>query len=204
LRPIGYWPLLLGCSVGAVALLRPLGQRWLDARRTQPRKTMVGTLLLGAASLGLLAFFVGIAVERFHFVLFSVLGILIVDRLGSGWRSAFLALVCCGIVSTVDELIQAYLASRVGDIRDVGLNLMAAGVGILFTQLLRLPVGNPRARELGLLSAFWIALMTLFLAETRWGHTIPMPGGSFFLGIQPEPPDRPRPEPQLPPNPARR
>lgn len=180
LRPIGYWPMLFACTVGAIALLRPLGQRWLDAARAQPRPTIFGTVLLGAASVGLLAFVVGIAVERFHFVLFSVLGILLVDRLGSGWRSAFLALVCCGVVSTVDELIQAYLASRVGDIRDVGLNLMAASVGILFMQLLRIPARNPQGRDLGLPAALWILLLTWFMAETRWGYTISMPGGSFF------------------------
>lgn len=64
--------------------------------------------------------------ERLHFLLFGALGYLGVSALGP-WRS----LAACLLLAGGDELLQATLPERVGDLRDVAMNAGAAGIGFL-------------------------------------------------------------------------
>ena len=65
-----------------------------------------------------------IVVERVHFIFFGVFGFLSVARFGLV-RGALV----CALVGILDEGLQWYLPDRVGDLRDVGWNLIAGGGG---------------------------------------------------------------------------
>ena len=63
-------------------------------------------------------------VQRLHFVTFGLFGFFS-KRLFSVW----LALLAILIGSAGDELFQVWLSSRVGDLRDVGINIIAGSTG---------------------------------------------------------------------------
>ena len=64
-------------------------------------------------------------------------------NLGTGTsRAATLGLA--GAVGLLDEGIQFFLPNRYEDLRDVGFNLLAAGMGLVVTELLV----NPLQREI--------------------------------------------------------
>lgn len=65
--------------------------------------------------------------ERLHFVTFGVFGFYS-KRLFPAW----LALLVVVVGSTGDELFQAWLPDRVGDWRDVGINIVAGVIGLGF------------------------------------------------------------------------
>ncbi len=63
--------------------------------------------------------------ERFHFLLFGLLGYLGPQALGRGR-----AVAACLLISVGDELFQWWLPYRVGDPRDVAMDVAASLVGI--------------------------------------------------------------------------
>jgi hypothetical protein len=78
-----------------------------------------------------------IAEERFHLLLFGVLGLLFMrDARSSGVDAsyAFFLGTCIGIL---DELFQAVLPNRVGDIRDVVINSIGVAWGVLLAKSLQ-------------------------------------------------------------------
>jgi hypothetical protein len=184
-NPIVYWPALAGAALAAAFVARSLGPALRQALRARP--WAVGLGLAGLAGLaGLQMIRTGaIPVERFHLVLFAVLGIGLARRAGRGLLAALHSLILCGLVATADELLQHILASRVGDWRDVLTDLGASGTGILFAQLLTSARGRPRPARLLLGAAALVFLATSLVSELRWGHTIPMPGGTFFSSYSP-------------------
>ena len=70
-------------------------------------------------------------VEKIHVVLFGSLGFLCRKLFQLPW-----ALLGCATISMGDELLQHFLVDRVGDIRDVGINLFSACLGIFLSSLL--------------------------------------------------------------------
>ena len=70
-------------------------------------------------------------VEKIHVVLFGTLGFLCRKLFQLPW-----ALLGCAIISLGDEVLQHFLADRVGDIRDVGINLFSACLGIFLSSIL--------------------------------------------------------------------
>jgi hypothetical protein len=69
--------------------------------------------------------------ERFHFLQYGLLGILVLKTARAetwrqlAWMSLFVVLIGMG-----DELIQWWLPNRVGDLRDVGMNSLAGVLGV--------------------------------------------------------------------------
>lgn len=73
-----------------------------------------------------------IVVERVHFILFGIFGFLSVARFG-----LVRGTLMCALVGILDEGLQWYLPDRVGDLRDVGWNLLAGGGGVALALGLR-------------------------------------------------------------------
>ncbi|MFW2372888.1 MAG: VanZ family protein [Gammaproteobacteria bacterium] len=68
-----------------------------------------------------------IAIERMHFIVFGIFGfvsLLLWNRVPG--------LLLCGLVAGMDELFQWWLPDRVGDLRDVLINMLAVYGGALF------------------------------------------------------------------------
>jgi len=108
--------------------------------------SIVGVLVFQASQMGfrrtiqvlipMLVLFVGVLdlevpSERIHFLEYGILGFLVtkvVERLN--WKSISLALLFVTSVGALDEGIQWILPNRVGDLRDVVMNLIGGGMGI--------------------------------------------------------------------------
>jgi VanZ like protein len=180
LVPAAYWTAFGGAALLVVFLARALGPAVLQALRERPRRSWAGLLaLVGFAAFEML-WDGKIPVERFHFLLFGVLGIAVAARRGRGLAASVQSLVLCGIVSVADEIVQDFLASRVGDVRDVFTDLRAAAAGVLLVQLLSPRPSRSRPATILLTAAALASLVTWLWSETSWGSTIAMPGGSFF------------------------
>ncbi len=87
-------------------------------------------IALSVIILSLASFFLKLPGERIHFIEYAILGILIrrACRL-SVWPS-WLALVFVFAVGVLDEFVQALLPNRVGELKDIWLNLAGGFWGI--------------------------------------------------------------------------
>jgi VanZ family protein len=121
------------------------------------------------------------AVERFHFVEYGLVTFLFYRA----WRplrdgSVLVLPVLAGLlVGTLEEWFQWFLPIRVGEMRDVFLNLAAIVCGLLFSIGVDPPVRTGltawRAgslRRIGFLSAAVILLFAAFVQSVHLGHTI--------------------------------
>ncbi len=81
-------------------------------------------LLWLAALFAVILLKIPIIEERTHIILFGLFGFLSLRLFPLP-----LGLIICATMSASDELLQFYLADRVGDWRDVFLNLISTGVG---------------------------------------------------------------------------
>lgn len=71
--------------------------------------------------------------ERIHFMEYGALGYLVFMALFDGGNvSVLLSIILISIIGAVDEIIQWFLPNRVGDIRDVFMNIVGGlwGIGI--------------------------------------------------------------------------
>ena len=107
-QSVGLWPHLLWVSLFGLILM--------------PR-IFSG---LGLA-LFLVVFLVENNVERLHFIIFGLFGFFSARLFTPPFAASF-----CLLMGAGDELLQYFLPSRVGDLRDVGFNLIAATFGLLF------------------------------------------------------------------------
>ena len=87
-------------------------------------------LLLPLALLLTVAWQMNIPEERFHFFQYGLLGLLVVRSCKrEHWSMLIKACLFVTAVGIGDELIQAVLPNRVGDLRDVGMNTFAGVLG---------------------------------------------------------------------------
>ncbi|MDI9630817.1 MAG: VanZ family protein, partial [Acidobacteriota bacterium] len=133
--PRAFAPVLLAgfaLAAGGALLLAALRIR---ERRAARYAALALAVALAAALLGL--FRTGLAevdaVERIHVLAYGLLAFLFARAFAprrdlSAYLLAFLATALCGIL---DEWVQWLVPTRVGDIRDVGLNAGAAVPGLL-------------------------------------------------------------------------
>jgi hypothetical protein len=87
----------------------------------------------------LLSWLVPLPEERLHFITFGFLGFF-----SAKLFSFRVALLVCGLVSGLDELYQWYLPNRVGELRDVVLNLAASFFGVFSNSHLHRPTFSRR------------------------------------------------------------
>jgi len=187
--PRAFAPLLLagfGIAAGGALLLAVLRIR---ERRGARYAALALAVALAAGLLGL--FRTGLAevdaVERIHVLAYGLLAFLFARAFAprrdlSSYLLAFLATALFGIL---DEWVQWLVPTRVGDIRDVGLNAGAALPGLLLAWSAAPGAAErrmaPRSRRLVSLAAA-VALLALagFYDAAHLGHDLDSPGlGSF-------------------------
>ena len=106
---------------GALVVAAGASLAWMARRRS--KKVLWHGLWLLAAMLVITKLLPN-ATEWFHFILFGLFGLL-ATRL---WRAAAAVAICLA-VSGGDELLQWVLPDRVGDLRDVAMNIAACLLG---------------------------------------------------------------------------
>ena len=83
--------------------------------------------------------YIPIVEERVHVILFGLFGFVTLRLFPLPW-----GIFLCVLVSASDELLQFFLAARVGDWHDVFLNLLSTGLGAVLAKLSQI-ADNPLA-----------------------------------------------------------
>jgi len=68
--------------------------------------------------------------KRIHFLEYGILGVLIFKATGKEIKQNIFATILLVIIVVIDELIQYMLPNRVGDIRDVVMNIIGGIIGL--------------------------------------------------------------------------
>ncbi|HLE83461.1 MAG TPA: VanZ family protein, partial [Thermoanaerobaculia bacterium] len=181
---------------GALALVAAAALAWAVVRIRERRALRYGALALAAALVALQVAFwtTGAAeadmVERVHLAEYGLLAILFARALRPRHDDRLLpvlALLALALASLADEGVQWLTPVRVGDGRDVLLNLWAGVVGLLFGLALAPPRGllrpsGERSRRLAAgLGATAVLAGALFWDLAHLGHEIHDPRSGVFL-----------------------
>lgn len=176
--------------VGALALV------WALARIRERRALRYGALALaaGLVALQVAGWSTGKAeadvVERVHLLEYGLLAVLFERAFRvrhPGRLLPVLTLVSVALVSLADEWVQWLTPVRVGDVRDVVLNLWAGAVGLLFGVALSPSPGvlrrsAPASRRLAAgLGALLALAFAGFFDQAHLGHEIRDPRSGVFL-----------------------
>jgi VanZ family protein len=127
------------------------------------------------------------AVERFHFVEYGLITFLFYRAVRPAADASALVLpVLAGLfVGTIEEWFQWFIPARVGDVRDVFLNGVAIGCGLLFSVAVEPPLGSPvrltatGARRIGISAAAAVIAFAAFFDSVHLGYAIPGEGCMF-------------------------
>lgn len=187
--PRAFAPLLFAGFAAAAAGALLLAALRIRERRRARYAALALAVALAAGLLGL--FRTGLAevdaVERIHVLAYGLLAFLFARAFAprrdpSTWLLAFLATALFGIL---DEWVQWLVPTRVGDLRDVGLNAGAALPGLLLAWAVA-PGGTVRRLAPGSLRRTALAAAAVLLAFAGFydcahlGHQVASPGlGSF-------------------------
>jgi VanZ like protein len=182
---------IVGGSVAAVVALGVL----MAVSRIRDRRAPRYAALLLALALGIgysVAFRSGVAevdsVERVHFVEYGLIALLFYRV----WRpvgdpSIFAVPLLAGlIVGTLDEWLQWFVPVRVGEARDVFLDVIAVVCGLLFAGAIEPPATftmrlKPRSiSRIGLMTASALLLFAGFLNSVHLGHMLEDKGVGLF------------------------
>lgn len=182
----GRFVLVVGGLIGAGAIAVIMAA----LRRIQSRRVArLGGVGLAFATAALYAFATAgdnaesNVVELFHFLQYGLITFLFYRA----WRpvadaaSLLLPLLAALIVGMAEEGLQWFIPNRVGELRDVLLNLVAIATGLLFSVAVLPPVGwrwglSARSRgSAGTLSAAAIVALAAFVQTVHLGHVIADP-----------------------------
>ena len=168
-------------AIGATAV--PIGAVFLFAflrireRRAPRYLAFVLGVALGAGSIVITGLSFG---ESFHFVEYGLVALLFYRA----WRpiedgSVILLPVLAGtLAGTLDEWFQWFIPIRTGEARDVGLNTIAIGCGLLFALAidppphLRLALRRESVPRVGAWAAALVAIFGLFFQSVHLGYDI--------------------------------
>ncbi|HEV3216452.1 MAG TPA: VanZ family protein [Vicinamibacterales bacterium] len=171
---------------GAIAAAVTLGVALAVSRIRDRRPARYAALLL-ALSLGIgysLAFKTGVAevdtVERVHFVEYGLIALLFyrVWRDAGDPSSFVLPLLAGAIVGTLDEWLQWFVPVRVGEARDVLLDVVGVVCGLLFAGAIAPPAAftmrlKPRSLStIGLMAASTLLIFAGFLNSVHIGNML--------------------------------
>ncbi len=164
-------------------------------RIREHRARRYGALLLaiGGALAYVAAFRTGNAevdvVEAFHFVEYGALATIFYRawRHAADARCLAFPLLAGLAVGILDETLQWFIASRVGEAHDVALDLAAVSCGLLVALALDPPprsvmtLGRAAARQLGAFGVAVLVLLAAFVQAVHVGHEIHDPEIGVFL-----------------------
>lgn len=128
------------------------------------------------------------AVEHFHFVQFGLITLLFYRawRERADWSAIAMPVTAAFIVGTAEEAFQWFIPARVGELRDVWLNGVAIGCGLLFAAGLELPTPftfgwRPGSRrQAGRLLATGVVALAAFVHVVHLGREIRDPEIGVF------------------------
>ena len=181
---------------GALALAGALALLWAIARIRERRALRYGALLLagGLVALQVTRWSTGAVeadvLERVHLLEYGLLAVLFERAFRvrhPGRLLPVLALAAVALVSLADEGVQWLTPVRVGDARDVVLNLWAGAVGLLFGVALSPPPGLFRrsapasVRLAAGVGAAVVVAGAAFFDSAHLGHEIRDPRAGVFL-----------------------
>jgi len=186
----GHFAAVVAGAVG-VAVVAAVGAALIRVR--DRRAVRYGTILGAVAAAAAYSFATASgtpdvdAVERVHFLEYGLISLLFYRAWSATADVSIVALpVAAGvIVGTVEEWFQWFIPNRVGEARDVLLNLVAIGCGLAFS----IGVGAPRAfswrlrpgsaAAIGVWSGAAALVFALFLSSVHLGHQIREEGIAF-------------------------
>ena len=99
--------------------------------KNQPLNRIFYNVLLLCIAIGLI-FMLEIPEERVHFLEYGVLGFFVLKATN---EKVFITFVFVSLVGAVDEFIQFLLPQRVGELRDVLMNIVGGALGIWIRKL---------------------------------------------------------------------
>jgi hypothetical protein len=187
----GNYALVLGIGVGGAALVAVGLAMFTVRERRRERYAWIALALALAIGYGFVAR-TGVAdvdaAERFHFVEYGVLAVLFYKAWQRSSDGALIVLpVIAGfIVGTLEEWLQWFVPGRVGEAKDVLLNLISVAAGVLFALGVDPPTRvtlrmSPRSRRwVAAGTAVAIAAFAGFFHSVHLGHEIADPGGGVF------------------------
>jgi hypothetical protein len=120
------------------------------------------------------------AAERFHFIEYGLLAVLFYKA----WRPSddgaviVMPLVCGVLVGTLEEWLQWFVPARVGEVKDILLNLFSVTAGVLFAigldppSRLTLTLHRDSRRRVALLGALTAVAFAAFFHSVHLGHEI--------------------------------
>lgn len=177
-----YATVLAAIAGGAAALAVGVALFRIRERRRE-RYTWIVTALLIAVGYAL-ASRTGVAdvdaAERLHFVEYGLVAVLFYQA----WRPSddvsviIVPLLAGFIVGCLEEWLQWFVPGRVGEARDVLLNLIAVGCGVLFSigldprPRMSLELKPMSRRRVAVLAAAAIVVFGLFVQSVHMGHDI--------------------------------
>jgi hypothetical protein len=181
--PAGTYRTVVGAAViGSIAVALAVGV----ARIRERRGLRYGALLI-ALGIGLVyARFTASGnanvdlVERVHFIEYGLLALLFFRACREREEASLLAIPVLAsiVVAVLDEWFQWFVPGRVGEIRDVGLDAVAIGCGLLFALGLDPPshllrrLRSPASVAAGVLAAVAIVIGALFFDVIHLGHDL--------------------------------
>jgi VanZ family protein len=182
--------LVAGVAIGIAIAATLAAALWRIRDRRLLRYGAIGSALLMAVGYALLAQTgnpLVDAVERFHFVEYGLVTLLFWRAWSPVGDASLLILpVLAGLlVATAEEWVQWFIPARVGELRDVFLNLWAIICGVLFSLGLdppsRLALSIPRDswRRILRLALMLILSLGAFIDSVHLGHRIEFDGGAF-------------------------
>jgi hypothetical protein len=171
-----------GGVAGAIAVAVLIALARIRDRRAVRYGALAAALMLGGAYNLVLT--TGIpetdAVERVHFVEYGLIALLFYRA----WRprgdaSMFILPLFAGvIVGTFEEWFQWFIPVRVGELRDVGLNLVAVSCGLLFSAGINPPDSFTRSlrpgslTRIGVLASAALVVVAAFVHAVHLGHVV--------------------------------
>jgi hypothetical protein len=120
------------------------------------------------------------AAERFHFIEYGCIAVLFYKawRPSSDGAVIVMPLIAGILVGTLEEWLQWFVPGRVGEAKDVLLNLVAVGAGVLFAigldppARLTLTLHRNTRRQAAVLMSITIAVFAGFFQSVHLGHEI--------------------------------
>ena len=179
----GNYVMVLGAIVGAGALVAILSAAMIIRDRWRERYGWIGAALALAIGYGFFAR-TGLAdadaAERFHFIEYGSIAFLFYKAWRpSGDGTVIVAPLIVGVlVGTLEEWLQWYVPGRVGEAKDVVLNLFSVATGILFAIGVDPPprvtfsLRRESRRRIAVLAAVTIVVFAGFFQSVHLGYEI--------------------------------